>query len=125
MRNMTIYNVPISLSEKDWSTLERRFNLKNAMHPRSAFYTIQKSCICKRYPDCTKCPFKVLEAQWRETGVYMTGCGVALYAVLDGESRAMRLYSPSIEWYGAENKRVRYQINKIHDFLLSLPRRTR
>lgn len=111
MRRAVINKVTISLSERSWKALERRFNLKN----EGPKFIINKPCICGYYKDCVTCPlFEIPRVEYS-----YTRCLTGLKWVL-GESKAFETYESSIEWDEQDDETARRQINRVHSFLLGM-----
>lgn len=119
MREATINGKTLKLNEKNWHTLEERFNLKNAKPSSCAgdryeCIAIRKRCLCSQYPDCRGCPFEI-----EDYGCNGFGCLDVMDSILE-EHDVLQLYTPCLEWDLKDDEKAREQIEKIHTFLMNM-----
>ncbi len=122
MRTAKIGDTEVTLNERDYKQLLKRFDTSKVVIKRD-YHSINAACICKFYPypnarnmygDCSKCPLG------SEYG--FMHCVGYMRDIADADSITALLGSTNIEWRRSRDSDARAQLNTIHDFLLRIPR---
>lgn len=111
------------ITEKDWKSLLRRFDERNAKEIRLKFTIEIPCCLCEKYyfnEECEGCPLQVFYNPlhpWR-------GCSELLKSVISKEEwGCFAAYIYKIQWHRKNYISARSALKKIHNALLALPRK--
>ena len=113
---MRIIDIPelgtLCLTEKEWKMLVARFDISNARYDKNTGdMVIWRKCICLSYPLCKGCPCVF--------GDY--ACSSIIKSIIGHPFPTY--YSYRQIRFGARDNGAVEDINKIHKWLLSIPRR--
>ena len=112
MKHLKIADYEITMPNRDWKQLLKRFDVSKAKQSDGGRYWINIKCICDKYRvDCDGCPFKVAEI-WTKVG-----CITIAHEIIGEPTIAM--YRDVITWRNRDDTQAREEIQKIRDWLLS------
>ena len=124
MRTAKIGDTVVTLNERDYKQLLKRFDTSKVVVDRS-YMSIEVKCICKFYPhlnfvedcECSKCPLGDKNG-WLH-------CVEFAKRIANVDNITALLTNDRIEWRRSQDSDARAQLNTIHDFLLRIPRTQR
>ncbi len=120
MRTAKIGDTVVTMNERDYKQLLKRFDTSKAIADR-AYISIEAHCICKFYPypdfkgdhDCSKCPLGDKD-RWMRCVEYIRYIAGVEYIIAE--------LGDYINWHSGRDSEARAQLDTIHDFLLRIPR---
>ncbi|KKN81764.1 hypothetical protein LCGC14_0316760 [marine sediment metagenome] len=114
MRTAKIGNIKVTLNERDYKQLLKRFDTSKVVS-RGNYTRTDGECICEWYPDdCTSCPLAT-----------STGCTRLLYYCTGANFHEFDIMDEGMEWHKNSDAKARAQLDTIHDFLLRIPKTRR
>jgi len=124
MRKIEYQGFVSHITEKDWQSLLRRFNVTKAeLDQDMRCFVIRMPCIlCEKHrkseeEECDRCPLKVFEKSNK------LGCLRLINSVIRSKNFCMS--ESWIAWFIEDDKTARHQIAQIHKSLKALPKEKR